>query len=373
MKKTNNFKSILKVSLVLACIVALIGVPFANSASAEYEPTKAPKIVAFKVDKANINKGDSVVLSWEVVNAKTVKIDGLRTSEGLELKDSMEVWPEESTTYVLTAYGDGGQASKSVAVNVGVSGAVKIDSFNVSKTEIFKGDSVEISWKTTNAKKIVLIGIRGDEDSEVPGVGTNEIWPEVTTTYVLRAYGINGEMDSKSVTVNVKPPVKPAVINSFAASSEKVEQGQKVTLSWDVANAKSIEIKNVKTGLSAKGTIDVTPNADTVYSLVVVGNDNKTLTKDVKVTVTPKTKAPVINTFTASSVTIDSGELVSLKWTTTNVEKCELLTSDGGKISNRPANGGISVTPFETKTYTLVAYGVDGKTKVEKSIKITVE
>ncbi|MBW2582180.1 MAG: tandem-95 repeat protein, partial [Deltaproteobacteria bacterium] len=82
--------------------------------SAGPEPqTPAAYISAFP---ATIQQGESALLSWSSVNAQSAHIDqGVGV---VSVADSIEVFPEHSTTYILTVTGSVGSASAQVTVTV---------------------------------------------------------------------------------------------------------------------------------------------------------------------------------------------------------------------------------------------------------------
>jgi hypothetical protein len=257
----------------------------------------AAKIETFYAKPAVVSSGDTTVLYWKVTNASSIEIIGIER-EGeevpvLPLEGSLEVWPLVTTSYILIAHGtDGNAVSKSVTVNVDLKGNVKIDYFNTSKIEIASGNTATLSWKASNAVSVRILGISPKDDECVRTIQDSvEVWPTETTTYLMEATGINGEVTSASVTVNVGTAV-PVV-------------------------------------------------------------------------------EPKILTFKASKTEISRGDLVILSWATENVVKCSVKT-DNGTIANRPANGQIAVTPNKTKTFTLIAFGANNK-QVEASVTITVK
>lgn len=368
-------KKISKVCMLLVCIISLVCIPFATSAAAgNYEPSKAAKINFFNASKTAVKSGESITLSWGTQNATKVDIKGIEKNQENEFKvnDTIEVWPEVTTTYILTAYGNGGDDSRTITVNVGTAAKVKVEYFNASSTSVKPGDTVKLTWKTSNAKTVVVKGY--EKEQECTGQEELEVWPEKTTTYVIYAYGPNDDVDSKSVTVNVidNPVVKDVEIKYFNASASEINPGQNVNLSWDVSNAKSISIKDVKNYLPAQGTLNVTPYNTTTYTLVAIGQNDKAVTKTVTVTVKQAQNNPIINYFNASNTTVSKGTMVTLSWDTKNTTGCMILTSDGKKLDNKPSTGKVSVTPNTTRTYTLVAFNARNE-KVQKEITITVK
>lgn len=369
MKNKKNINKLLRLTISLILIFTVLSVPLSSNVFAA-EPGKTPRINSFSASSTNIKEGSSIILKWDIVNVTDIEIKGLtKTPEDkLPPVGELEVWPEESTTYVIIATNANGSASKSVSVNVNNEVKASIESFNSTATEVVEENSVILSWTTKNAKRIEIIGLEKIPEEGLPLNGNIEVWPTSTTTYILRAIGEKGDLVSQSITVNVIKKT-PAKIESFKAVPASIVDGQKSTLSWKVSNAKSIRIVGLSDKLQSTGSIDVFPNKTTTYKLEAIGTDSKPITSEVTVTVTPKT-LPKVLTFTASSYEISKGSLVTLKWTTENAQKCILITDNGKKIE-RPANGSISVTPNKTTTYTLVAVNEKEETS-QKTITIVV-
>jgi peptidoglycan-associated lipoprotein len=72
-----------------------------------------------------------------------------------------------------------------------------------SPTVISAGDSVQLSWHTTNATQVSIDGV-----GDVPSVGVKTVTPPESTTYHLVARGDGGTADASArVTVNSPPSV----------------------------------------------------------------------------------------------------------------------------------------------------------------------
>jgi peptidoglycan-associated lipoprotein len=80
------------------------------------EPAKpASPTAAMTVTPETVEQGQSVELSWKTENASAVNIEGLGT---VAASGSKTLTPNASTTYRLTASGDGGHADASARVTV---------------------------------------------------------------------------------------------------------------------------------------------------------------------------------------------------------------------------------------------------------------
>src|SRR5580698_10909896 len=63
----------------------------------------------------SVDKGDAIVLVWRTTNATEASIDGIGP---VKPNDQLMLAPTQTTTYHLTAKGDGGSADASVLVTV---------------------------------------------------------------------------------------------------------------------------------------------------------------------------------------------------------------------------------------------------------------
>lgn len=81
-------------------------------------------------------------------------------------------------------------------------------SLTATPAEIQQGDSVQLSWNTSNASDISISGL-----GTVSASGTQTITPQDSTTYDLTAKGPGGSADASArVTVNPKPaPPQPTI------------------------------------------------------------------------------------------------------------------------------------------------------------------
>ena len=77
-------------------------------------PPPAPT-ASLSANPNTIKKGESTTLSWQTTNAKDVTIDGIGA---VQPNGSQQVTPTDSTTYHLTAKGDGGTQEATARVTV---------------------------------------------------------------------------------------------------------------------------------------------------------------------------------------------------------------------------------------------------------------
>ena len=158
----------------------------------------------------------------------------------------------------------------------------------------------------------------------------------------------------------VLPP--SPVIESFTVSASNISQGQTVTLSWKVAHATSIELREANEGLLPvaadvlEGTLEVSPLVTSLYVLTAQGPTG-TDARALAVTV-PHGSGTV--TFQALPPTIAGGDSTTLVWIAPGARSVELraegqaLERDGQQTS-----GAVTVRPLADTEYSLV---VDGRT-----------
>src|ERR1700693_3965783 len=79
-------------------------------------PAPAPDITEFSAEPSSIERGQSSTLKWSVSNANQITIDnGVGTVQATGTKS---VFPNDTTTYRLTATGPGGTLNKTATVSV---------------------------------------------------------------------------------------------------------------------------------------------------------------------------------------------------------------------------------------------------------------
>lgn len=173
-------------------------------------------------------------------------------------------------------------------------------------------------------------------------------------------------------SISAKASFLYPTIHSFSASTNKVKPGDTITLSWNVSDAKKIEIKGLeKTSeetLPLKGRLEVWPTATTTYTLTCTGFFGLTVKKAITVEVQ---KSPEIKSFTATETEIEKGTLVTLNWETKNAKNVKLVTNNGIELLERPQIGKVSVTPNRTSSFTLIA--TNGSEVLKQTITIFVK
>ena len=95
-----------------------------------------------------VSPGQPATLSWQTTNADSVSINN-NVGVNLAATGTIEINPNETTTYTLTAYRRSQSKTAQVTVVVQQNGPTII-SLTANPETITAGESTTISWQTTN-------------------------------------------------------------------------------------------------------------------------------------------------------------------------------------------------------------------------------
>ena len=233
-----------------------------------------------------------------------------------------------------------------------------VTAFDASSSTITSGQEATLQWDVTGATSVSISPGIGAVSSS----GSRTVSPESTTKYTLVAGSQFGGSVSKSISITVTGAL-PSV-NSFSIDTDSIYTGQSATVSWSVTGATSVSIDPELGTVSSSGTKSVSPDSTTKYVLTASnGAGNSTASATLKVTAS---NAPIITTFDASPISINSGESSTLTWDVIGAKSININQGIGGVASK----GSSKVTPAETAIYTLRADSDYGS--VTESVTVTV-
>lgn len=156
-----------------------------------------------------------------------------------------------------------------------------------------------------------------------------------------------------SITLEIKAKsANPPPEVTFAADPQSILLGESSTLSWATTHADSVTIDQGVGSVAVSGSLVVSPQETTTYTLTAEGPGGTT-TESISVTVT--IPAPTVN-ISADPATILTGETSTLTWNTTHADTCVIEPN----IGSVDVNGSIQVSPTATITYTITAAGPGG-------------
>jgi hypothetical protein len=143
--------------------------------------------VAFAASAPETFAGLPVTLSWEADPAAQLVIDqgvGNVTAVSVKGKGSTQVSPEVATTYTITATQGASTQTKQVTVGI----TPLIVAFTASGTQVPRGVPVTFAWIAHPQARLSLSPGPGDLAGQTTnGVGSVELIPSQTTTYILKA------------------------------------------------------------------------------------------------------------------------------------------------------------------------------------------
>ena len=244
--------------LVWAVLPALLACPPAPTPPPEVPASATVK--SFSASPTEVQAEESTTLSWEVENANAIS---LRTVSGKEIpvpegslnQGTVQFKVTESTAFVLTAFGEGGNDSSltSVAVLAKETGPF----FTAFPTNIVAGQSATLVWNAPGATSIEVKGAAGESvASGAATSGSIEVKPNFSTTYQLVADGV-----TLTVAINVE-----AKIQSFIASPSSVEPGTDINLQWQVGGADKVTLEAEGRAEKIFETTDASEIADGSFS-----------------------------------------------------------------------------------------------------------
>lgn len=303
----------------------------------------APHIEQFQATPRTIQTGEHATLSWSTSNAETVTLDpdlGPQPGTG-----SVDVSPQSTTLYRLTASSGVGQVSQSVTVVVASGGQPSIKRFTASSQSVGPGDLVTLSWETVQAESVTINPDIGAQ----PANGSVDVRPQQTTVYSLVAVGPGG-MASASLTITVAMTGEPEIIR-FDVDPATITPGGSATLSWETDNASGVIIDPGLGPQPAKADLVVSPAVTTVYTLHALGATSEA-TRDITLTVAAPSDA-VITTFAASPQAVTAGGSTTLSWTTQNSASVDVEPGVGRGLM---PNASVQVSPAQTTEYVLTAH-----------------
>jgi hypothetical protein len=136
----------------------------------------------------------------------------------------------------------------------------------------------------------------------------------------------------------------------FTAQPSTITRGDSATLAWKTTNAVEAYINQGVGQVALNGSTVVTPLADIVYELKVIGLEHQTATCTVPVTVTER-PLPVCESFTATpNALATGGGSVTLDWVLRNATTATITPMVGAVAPT----GSKSVSVTESTTFTLI-------------------
>ncbi len=148
----------------------------------------------------------------------------------------------------------------------------------------------------------------------------------------------------------------------FRATKTSIQKGETISLRWNYNKYKDIKISGIGEGLETSGTISVSPDSTTLYTLEAWKSKNENVTRKLTIVV----NEAVFSMIDVSDST-DDEHPIKIKWKTLNAAKVKLE----GDTTLYPASGGAMIRLDSSSNFTLTAINAFGK-ETTKTIRIDV-
>ncbi len=274
------------------------------------------RVITFHAVPSIIKVGETANLVWETEDAERVVISGIGQ---VNPTGTLSVSPTQTTTYTITLTNALGEINSTTTITVTPAGSSpRIAAFTGSPVEIGEGEATTLTWNVDGADSVEITDL-----GTVASSGSAVVRPTVTRTYTLTAKNQYGT-ETAGVTIKVDPTAR--ILTFTASPSQSQRPGDPVRLAWSTSGAQEVSISGIG-AVTPTGQVDVTPTADTTYTLTVRGAKN-TVTQSVLVKVNGQRPPTVVvnvadyfqttltdHVFDASgSIDPDGGQL-TFQWT----------------------------------------------------------
>ncbi|MGY6215070.1 InlB B-repeat-containing protein [Methylolobus aquaticus] len=223
-----------------------------------------------------------------------------------------------------------------------------------SATNITDGDSVTLTWSSTEATRCEAGGPWSVEPSQL--TGSISVSPSTTSAFTLNCTG-DGGTGTAAVTIVVAP--KTYTITASAGSNGSISPSGTITVLKGASQSFTLVPRS---GYRVASVIvdGVNVGALTAYSFTnVTANHSIAGTFE-------RIPAPTV-TLTANPTSIRRGQSATLSWTSTNATSC---TASSGWSGSKPLSGSSLVAPRSSTTYNLSCTGSGGSRSA--SVRISV-
>jgi uncharacterized repeat protein (TIGR01451 family) len=205
-------------------------------------------------------------------------------------------------------------------------------------------ESGTITW-TGTVKTPTLCG-----DFEVPNQAK-------ATALELNNFGTWAYSQTVRTAINNDCQENPAPsCDLFTATPANITVGQSAVLAWQTSNATQVTMNNGIGNVAADGSVTVSPTVNTIYQLTVAGTQGRSVNCSKTVTVSAD-PAPSCDSFVGTPATIMVGQTASLAWQTSNASRV-VINNGVGEVA---LDGSTTVSPLNTTTYTLTAFGTQNR------------
>lgn len=338
-----------------------------------------------------IYKAETRTLSWNgtVLNPGEVghiewkgKVKDIACDTNVNIKNTAKATAKELNNFTTWAF------SNIVETNVSKNCEVPVPTCTLtpSTKTITAGESVDLTWTTTNASSSTLTGFGNVDLNGAKNTGALSS----NKTFTLDVVGTNGQTLSCKSEITVTPVAQPITCQNnvnLSVSPSSIREGDATTISWNTTGITSLNFNNGVNATGLSGSVSVSPNSDTTYTMTAT-DGKTTISCPVSVNVDENngggggggSSTPTCE-LSVSKTKINRGDEVKLKWESSRATSLELVDSKGktlvttenllGDAKKKLFDGTITVKPTGDTTYTLKVER--GSRDRECKVKVNVE
>jgi hypothetical protein len=241
--------------------------PAAVAAATTATATRPAWASVFWADRYDLVSGECTNLHWDVQNVISVYFNGAPT----EGKQTRQVCPAQTTTYTLRVISNAGTQDRTVTLNIGTGGSQSAVEFTADATQVVKGQCTVLRWRAVNVSAVYL------NNAGVAGESSQQVCPEVATTYELRVVNTDGASTTKRITITVVP-VNQSVLR-FWADQYTLPTNACTVLSWNVQNVQEVFLE--ERPVMGQGSESVCPQPGRAYTLRVTDSTGSSIERSI--------------------------------------------------------------------------------------------
>lgn len=210
------------------------------SASVSVEEEEPDVSVSLSASPSTIEEGDESTLSWTAENAERCELAGVSgASDGVS--GSVNVSPDETTTYEITCFGDDTTNSDSDTASVTVDAPAPDPEVSITAEQLGDQPNVEVSWTATDAEQCTASGDWSGPRDASGGSITYENLEDTTYTFTITCDGVEQDQEaSDTATVVLEGPPPSNSGTYFNIVEEEVQSGHNMTVEWNVAGYEGV-------------------------------------------------------------------------------------------------------------------------------------
>src|SRR3989344_4347506 len=344
--KTNRISG--SIMLIALAFAALAGIVAAfSTANAQGIPVPTCSMYATSSSGA----GQPVTLSWNSTNATSAFLTP--PGGGVAVNGSQIVYPTVTTIYTLAVHSSQGySANCQTTVYVGTTSGTPSCSISASSNNTYPGQSVTLSWNSSNATSANLTNVGPVSTSD-----SQQVNPTVTTTYILTVTGAQGQSNQCQTAITVSGSgtgIAPSCWITLTPQYGYSGYSQPSTLSWGSTNATSASISPSVGSVGTSGSQTVYPSGSQVYTMTVYNAQGQSASCQTSQYYQP---GALSCTISANPSTIQNGQTSYLTWNSMGNVTSAWLSDGLGSVAS---NGSLAVRPNRSTNYTLTVSGPSG-------------